>query len=788
MIGKLNNFTIRNLLLSTAVGILMVMVLIGIITWVHIENTQRHHRLLSQIDNIARCELMVQKAQRDFLLREVINPGFFETGRSKYVARFDSLMGIVNSELSTIKGNSIIASMQLNREISSIIYSMGTYRNDFMDLTKIIKDKGFKNYGIEGKLRDAIHQVESKLADMSNYRYTTTMLMLRRHEKDYLLRKELRYRDQFKDRIGQFIAELNANRTKTNMEIVELLKAYNDLFMELVEKDILIGITDKEGLMARLNLGAEAMEHSLESVRTEMVNYSNRAVSRAKVTLFLLFGVIAFVSSLVILRVARHITKSVKRLRKYISRLGEGELPEQIRVSGKDEIASMEESINVLTENLKSTRNFAIEVGNGNLETEVNVFNNEGDLGGALIEMRKKLLQVARERERQELEAKERLWTNEGLALFANTIRQKNQGVRELAFAVIQNLVKYTGSNQAGFFMVNTDEEGNRFIELIAAYAYNRRKYCDKRLEMNEGIIGACIFEAETTLLTDIPNNYLQITSGLGQANPRCLALVPIKSEKEVLGVIEIASFTTYQPYQVAFLERIAEMVAHSILTVKINEQTALLLEQTKIQAEELTSQEEELRQNMEELQATQEQMVLREQELHDQLLAKEQEIIRIQELNSRDLTVLKRRLHEFESISNVVDSTFLYAEFEPSGTLLKANRNYREAIRMDDKPTIFSGYVPDEEEINRLEWRRVVSGESYRGFIHRVNPNGEVVEIFAGLFPVNDANNQLDRVICIGHNAGVIAGNRTGKPHGTWVREFITLGELVGDNNAVWS
>jgi len=315
-------------------------------------------------------------------------------------------------------------------------------------------------------------------------------------------------------------------------------------------------------------------------------------------------------------------------------------------IEGRDEIGQMSSALNELVSRLKELSNFSIEIGKGNFESEIKSLSENDMLGNSLINMRKELKKAATEEEKRKSEDDKRNWASQGIAKFSEILRQDNDNMEELSYNVISKLVNYLEANQGGLFYINNDKEEDVFIELAACFAYNRRKFLQKRIEMKEGLIGRCVQEKESIYLTEIPKNYIQITSGLGTDNPRSLLLVPLLLNEEIFGVIELASFKYFEDYQIDFVENIGASIASTISTVRINLKTASLLEQSRQQSEEIKSQEEEMRQNLEELKATQEQSARREEEMRRNL----EEMKKLYEQSLKKEEELKKTLDEIKN------------------------------------------------------------------------------------------------------------------------------------------
>ncbi len=279
-----------------------------------------------------------------------------------------------------------------------------------------------------------------------------------------------------------------------------------------------------------------------------------------------------------------------------------------LQKTGRDEIETAVTAAQQLKDRIYEASKFTDLLGNGNLEALISLDGEEDKLAGSLNNLKNVLMSRREEEITRVKEDEIRNWSTHGIALFNDILRMDNENLEKLCLNIIRNIIQYLSANQGGIFLTDKEDEST-YLNLVAAYAYDRQKFLKKRIAVGEGLAGTCALEKKTVLLGKIPEGYMEITSGLGGAKPSCLLIVPLKKDEEVLGVMEIASFNPFKPHEVEFVEKVAESIASALITVRLHLQTSQYLERFQQQAEEMKAQDEELRQNIEELQATHEQM-----------------------------------------------------------------------------------------------------------------------------------------------------------------------------------
>jgi len=250
-------------------------------------------------------------------------------------------------------------------------------------------------------------------------------------------------------------------------------------------------------------------------------------------------------------------------------------------------------------QNIDRVSEFAKKVGNGALQGDFEITEYSDILGKSLLSIRNKLFENKQKESLQN-------WVMQGKDKINQVLRAHSE-TKTLAEDVLETLVNYTNVAQGVFYIY--DDDTSR-LKLSASYAFSRQKFLQDEVRVGEGLVGQAAIERDIIYRTEIPDNYMHITSGiLGEKKPDSLLVVPLFMEDKLQGVFEFASVRKFKPFEIDFIKEIALIVAQVIYRLKTAKKTERLLQESQILTQELKQSEEQLRQNAEEMRVTQEEI-----------------------------------------------------------------------------------------------------------------------------------------------------------------------------------
>ncbi|MFL5131003.1 MAG: response regulator, partial [Microvirga sp.] len=337
---------------------------------------------------------------------------------------------------------------------------------------------------------------------------------------------------------------------------------------------------------------------------------------------------------------ANNLTGQVRGIASVVTAVAEGDLKRKLIVDAKGEIAALAETINEMIDTLATfadqVTNVAREVGvegklggqarvpgaaglwrdltdnvnqlAANLTTQVRAIADvatavtKGDLtrsisveaSGELASLKDNVNEMIRNLRDTTLKNAEQDWLKTNLAKFTRML----QGERDLTTVsnmILSEIAPLVNAQQGVFYTVGSDGS-EPMLEMVASYAFTERKHLNNRFRLREGLVGQVAYERKRILLTNVPGDYITISSALGEAPPLNIIVLPVLFEQEVKAVIELASFSRFSETHQSFLEQLTESIGIVLNTIAANMRTEGLLKQSQLLTTELQSQQEELR------------------------------------------------------------------------------------------------------------------------------------------------------------------------------------------------
>jgi hypothetical protein len=246
---------------------------------------------------------------------------------------------------------------------------------------------------------------------------------------------------------------------------------------------------------------------------------------------------------------------------------------------------------------------------------------NENEVLSHQLEQEKLGLEVKIEERTKELQQqhnelvahqeKEKLqnWINVGLATINDVLAKNKHNFKLMSSNVLTGLARYIDSPLAALYILNDDDSADMYLELVADYGCgNEFKKNRKRVDLQSGMLGAAFSDNETKYITNIPDEFIRINSGLGDTKPTSLLIVPLSLDDSVFGAVELARIKLFEKYEIEFIQKIAFSMATNLNTLRMNERNVRLIEQFKTQASNIQDKEEQIRLSLEELEYYREQ------------------------------------------------------------------------------------------------------------------------------------------------------------------------------------
>ncbi len=250
-----------------------------------------------------------------------------------------------------------------------------------------------------------------------------------------------------------------------------------------------------------------------------------------------------------------------------------------------------------LTNQVRAIAEVATAVTEGDLTRQVSV-----EASGEVAVLKDKLNEMIRNLRETTRENTEQDWLKTNLERFTRIL----QGQRDLATVsnmILSELAPLVSAQHAVFYtLAGLGDDEEPVLVYQAGYGNKERKHLANQFALGEGLVGQCAKEKQRILLTDVPADYVKISSGLGESPPLNIIALPILFEGSVRAVLELASFSPFSATHQAFLDQLTESIGLVLNTIEANTLTENLLKQSQSQAKELRARQEELSTSNEDL------------------------------------------------------------------------------------------------------------------------------------------------------------------------------------------
>jgi len=333
----------RKLILFTC-SVALISIVVGIAIFSSFDRIKNIISVSVELKEVQVNIVKLREAEKSMVLWEMTDNEFYKTGESAYQKQFNDQLNNNIQLINELKNVEIASTFDISEMLDELVSKHELYKIKFGQLSKLMKERGFQDYGIIGEMRTIMHDLEEQYSGQRNQ---IDLLTIRRHEKDYLLRRNPSYQQRAND----VIASMSA---RSGDAVRKKLSAYQNLLNRLVDVDNSIGLNETAGLNNELRL----LYNSINDMAVKVVDEVNSKseAGRSNTTIFIggliIVGIILAV--LIAVWVISGINKSINRAIDTISKIAEGELNIDLDLLAKDEMGELLVSIRAMVMKLRN--------------------------------------------------------------------------------------------------------------------------------------------------------------------------------------------------------------------------------------------------------------------------------------------------------------------------------------------------------------------------------------------------------------------------------------------------
>jgi len=624
---------------------------------------------LYQFESTISSELMNLSAYKsmsyDFVLSPEFDDDFYIKGVDDKSLEFLNQINNSKLQISYIEKNSKINDLHYIENIQGLLSDLEILKSENTLLFDYIRKIGNNEHGAILKLNNAVSDLELKLntlpkSQLIKEEIDQSMFLILLFTRN---REEIVFRE-IETRLSKIKSQLSLSDSISNnymsIRISDSFQNFESNFRELARTVLEIGLSKKSGLLLiiddRYSKTKLRLEESLRLLQLEKNTIEIRALL-VLIVMFLFVVALNFASALYFIQHSRNFTTAVNI---HFNALNKGEFVKIDRKKVTDEVLDLIAGLESFSNKFINSGKCLNSLSSESLSQELDKNNILELFYPAILKIKQKFEEyktLIKEERKKQFEIQ---WIKEGIDKLTEVMRQEFDNPLLHSNKIIYTLIQYLNIPMGAIYHLR-DEDGIKYIEMVASFAYGKEKQLYKKIEIGEGIVGSAASEKKTLNLTNVPDGYFNIVSGFSESKPKNILVSPIKLNDEIYGVIELASLSRFKDEEIQFVEEVCKAVAYSFAISKVYMDTLFLFESANLEIAQLKSENESL------------------------LSDNEESKINYKQLKERgiDNEYILDKLNEFAIMINL----------DLDGNILEVNSRFEQFFNADKKKFVHSNY-----------------------------------------------------------------------------------------------